>query len=137
MARPHFLAPLLKASADGFALVAAGRDAPIATRLSPAFDSAARRRGLLGRTSLADDEALILAPCNAVHTFGMTFTIDVVYVARDGRVVKVRGRLAPRRVSAALSAFAVIELGEGSVARYGLQNGDRLEIRSLDTLPTV
>jgi hypothetical protein len=74
-------------------------------------------------------EALVIAPCQAVHTFRMQFDIDVVYAARDGRVVKLRERLKPGRLSGAWSAFAVIEMAAGAVARHTLEPGLRLEVR--------
>ena len=40
-----------------------------------------RRRGLLGRQSLDADAAMLLSPCKGVHTVGMPFAIDVVFVA--------------------------------------------------------
>lgn len=128
MARPHFLRPLIAAPARGTVLTIVGRGA-LATALVPAFDSASRRRGLLGRSGLADDEALIIAPSNAVHTFGMTFPIDVIYARRDGLVLKVRPTLRPNRVSAAWGAFAVIELAAGAAARAGVRRGDRLAVQ--------
>ena len=134
MARPHFLRPLVDAPADGRVLTIAGRGA-LATALIPAFDSASRRRGLLGRTGLADDEALIIAPSNAVHTFGMKFPIDVIYVSRDGLVLKVRSNLQPNRVSAAWGAFAVIELAAGTADRVGLRPGDRLVVSAVPARP--
>jgi uncharacterized protein len=78
---------------------------------------------------MSTDEALIIAPCAAVHTFNMQFDIDVIYAARDGRIVKLRERLKPGRMSAALGAFATIEMAGGSIARSSLSVGDRLEIR--------
>ena len=128
MARPHFLRPLVDSHADGTILTIAGRGA-LATVLISAFDSASRRRGLLGRRGLADDEALIIAPSNAVHTFGMKFPIDVIYARRDGLVLKVRPDLRPNRVSAAWGAFAVIELAAGAAARAGVRRGDRLAVQ--------
>jgi uncharacterized protein len=130
MARPpHFLTPLLAKAADGLQLVAAGRPEPIATRVIGAFDSASRKRGLLGRSSLPQGEALVIAPCNAVHTFRMKFAIDLVYAARDGRVMKLRHSVAPNRMSAAWGAFAVIELPAATITQTGLDLGDRLELR--------
>jgi uncharacterized protein len=81
----------------------------LATRVEIAFDSRARRRGLLGRQALPADTLLAIAPSNAVHTFGMRFPIDVLFVARDGRVVKRVVSMPARRLAAALRAFAVLE----------------------------
>jgi hypothetical protein len=75
------------------------------------------------------EEALVIAPCQAVHTFRMQFDIDVIYAARDGRVVKLRERLKPGRVSGAWGAFAVIEMAAGAVARHSLEPGIQLEVR--------
>jgi uncharacterized membrane protein (UPF0127 family) len=58
----------------------------------------------------------------------MRFPIDVIYARRDGRVVKVRERLRPGRLSGAWGAFAVIELAAGVVARTGVAVGDRLVV---------
>ena len=46
-----------------------------------------RRKGLLGRSGLADDEGLWI-PTSSIHMFGMRFAIDVVYADREGRVLK-------------------------------------------------
>ena len=61
----------------------------VAVTLIPAFDRSARNKGLLGRHSLEKGSAMILAPCSSVHTFFMKFPIDIIFVARDGRVVKI------------------------------------------------
>ena len=125
----HFLEPLLKASADTAVLCVEGREAPLATVVETAFDSASRKKGLLGRTGLADGAALVIAPCSAVHTFAMRFPIDVIFTARDGRVLKVRESMPASRVAGALRAFAVVEMTAGSVERAGIRIGDRLVLR--------
>jgi uncharacterized membrane protein (UPF0127 family) len=124
--RPHFLQPLLKRSASGLALKVEGRDAPVATTVESAFDSATRKRGLLGRDALSPEIAFVIAPCSGVHTFGMRFPIDLIYAARDGRVTKVRHAMPAGRISVGLGAFAVIEMAAGSVERTGVTVGDKL-----------
>jgi hypothetical protein len=128
VARAHFLSPLLAASSDAATLSVAGRDTPIAMMLIAAFDSASRRHGLLGRTGLAEGEAIVIAPSSAVHTFGMQFPIDLIYASRDGRIVKLREGVPPNRVSAAWRAFAVIEMAAGTISRAGLTLGDQLVV---------
>ena len=98
----------------------------VAREIETAFDRKARNRGLLGRWSLADDGALILAPCNSIHTFFMRFAIDVVFVDRDGRVRRARPSLRPWRIQAAFRAFAVIEFASGALERSDTRAGDRL-----------
>jgi uncharacterized membrane protein (UPF0127 family) len=128
---PHFLEPLLKSHGPPLALCI---DRPLgattlATTVEAAVDSASRRRGLLGRDSLALDAALVIAPSNGVHTFFMKFAIDVVFVARDGRVVKIARAVKPWRASLALRAFAVVELAAGAAETAALRVGDRLSVR--------
>lgn len=100
----------------------------VATRLEAAFDSQSRRRGFLGRTGLADDTALILAPCNGIHTFFMRFPIDVLFVNRDGRVLRIRQGLQPWRIAIALRAFAVVELQADAAERSDTRVADMLHI---------
>jgi uncharacterized membrane protein (UPF0127 family) len=130
----HFLQPLLKSDDDEFALYVEGRDVPVAPVLQAAFDSTSRNRGLLGRDALALDSALVIAPCSAVHTIGMRFPIDVIFAARDGRVVKIRHAVPARRIAIGFGAFAVIEMAAGAAARAGLQPNDRLVVRPKPTV---
>ncbi|MGC2163721.1 MAG: DUF192 domain-containing protein [Silvibacterium sp.] len=88
---------------------------------------AARRKGLLGRSSLAPGEGLWIAPCEAVHTFFMKFPIDLVYLDRDKRVEKVRSNVRPWRMSACLSAHSIIELPVGTIHSSQTALGDKLE----------
>ena len=123
-----FLAPLLEADAGTHLLRIVRTGRVLATTIEPAFDSSRRNRGLLGRERLPDGTALILAPCNAVHTIGMRFAIDVVFADRAGRVVKVSRSVGPWRVSAAWRGFATIELAAGAIDAAGLARGDLLTV---------
>jgi uncharacterized membrane protein (UPF0127 family) len=49
---------------------------------------------------------MVLAPCNSIHTFFMRFPIDVVFAARDGRVVKLRHAMPTGRLAFSWKAFA-------------------------------
>jgi len=119
---------VLGRGAGPHALVVSGTGRSLAATVEMAADSGSRRRGLLGRAGLAEDVAFIIAPCSAVHTFGMQFPIDVIYAARDGRVVKVTERLVRSRLSAAFGAFAAIEMAAGSAARARVTPGDVLQV---------
>jgi uncharacterized membrane protein (UPF0127 family) len=124
-----FLSPLLRAGAPDHVLENVRTKKIVAGHLLTAFDSASRRQGLLGRDSLAEGTALIIAPSNAVHTFFMRFAIDVAFVRRDGRVLKVRRAVRPWRLTASLRAFAVIELPAGSLSSSETTPGDHLVAR--------
>jgi len=102
--------------------------ASIAQRVELAVSRKERRRGLLGRQRLETGAALVLTPCFAVHTAGMQFPIDVVFVNRQGLAVRVVRQLAPWRIAIATGAHAVIELPAGTVARCDLRTGDRVSL---------
>ncbi len=86
----------------------------------------ARRRGLLGRASIAG--VLMLRPCRQVHSFGMRFPIDVIWCDGDGRVLRI-AVLPPRRMTRPVwrSRF-VLEAELGIASRWGLKIGDVLEV---------
>ena len=125
-----FLDPLLAKDAPPLALINTRSQQIVASTVIPAFDSASRRRGLLKHHALPDGSALVIAPTNAIHTFFMRFAIDVAFVARDGRVVKIRTALPAWRFAAALRGFAVVELPAGALDRAGVQCGDRLTVEA-------
>ena len=126
--KAHFLRPLLKGSGGPFRLINDRTGMAVATTLEGAFDSATRKRGLLGRDSLPPGHALIIAPSNMVHTFFMRFPIDVLIVRRDGTVAKARPNVPARRIVGALRGFAVIEMAANELARSGTVAGDRLSV---------
>jgi uncharacterized membrane protein (UPF0127 family) len=99
----------------------------IATSVEVAGSASARSRGLLGRKGLAPGEGLWICPCEAVHTFGMKFSIDLVYLDRQYRVRKIRKNVPPWRLSACLTAHSVVELAASSLRDGNLRVGDIVE----------
>lgn len=87
-----------------------------------------RRRGLLGRSAMLPSEALILAPCCAIHTAFMRFAIDVIFVDARGQVLKIVRELPPWRMAVAPRAHAVIELAAGSLKSRDLKVGDAVDL---------
>jgi uncharacterized protein len=122
----HFLEPLLESEPAGQQLLNERTGEVVASEIELAADSKSRNRGLLGRSGLAAGTVLIIAPCNAIHTFFMRFTIDLVFADQNGRVKKVYRRVRPWRIRASFGAFAALELTGGSVAEGTLAAGDRL-----------
>jgi uncharacterized membrane protein (UPF0127 family) len=125
--KAHFLAPLVRSGRERWTLVHRPSGRVIAGELHTAFDSASRRSGLLPQSAWPMGSGLIIAPCQAVHTVGMRFAIDVLLVNRVGRVVRVRERVRPWRIVAALTAFAAIELPAGTLAGT-VRAGDELTV---------
>lgn len=102
------------------------RKTVLASSVEVADHGAKRSKGLLGRDSLPAGEGLWIVPCEAVHTFGMRFPIDLVYIDRNKRVKKVRSAVRAWRISGCLSAYSVIELPSGTVRATRTEPGDML-----------
>lgn len=83
--------------------------------------------GLLGRRELPVDEGLWLAPAWSIHTWGMRFPIDVVFVDRDERVLRIVEAMVPWRLVSRRGAHAVVELAAGRARTLGLREGCSLE----------
>jgi len=104
----------------------------LADRAEIADTSAKRRTGLLKHTGLAPGEGLWIAPCEGVHTFGMKFPIDVLFLTKKKKVLKARRNMVRRRISFSLLAHSVLELPTGTLAETETQAGDQLEFEKYD-----
>lgn len=93
-------------------------------RCTVASSPLARLVGLLGRSSLADDEGMLFPRTGSIHMFFMRFAVDVVFCDRELVVVKVVRELRPWRTAAARGAKTTVELPAGGAA--GLEPGVRL-----------
>ena len=72
-----------------------------------------RRRGLAKMTPLPPGYGLRILKCNSIHTFGMRFALDLVWLGRKGRVVRVDHAVAPRRMKLCVRARSVVEAAAG------------------------
>lgn len=87
----------------------------------------ARLKGLMGRSDL--EGAILLRPARSVHTVGMRFAIDVAYCDRD-MVVLCTLTMKPYRVGRLRpKAHTVVEARAGAFERWGLEAGDKLEVK--------
>ena len=88
---------------------------------------ASRLIGLLGRRCFGATDGLLIQPSSSVHTMGMKFSIDVVALDGERRVVALRPRLKPQRLALLRhGAREVLELPSGRIAQFALALGDRL-----------
>lgn len=89
----------------------------------------ARLRGLLGHAPLQAGEGLLLRGEKAIHTFGMGFAIDVLFLDAQGRIVQLIPAMGAWRASPfVVRAANVLELPAGVLAQTGTQLGDQIEI---------
>jgi hypothetical protein len=87
-----------------------------------------RMKGLLGKEGLPDGEGLWIKPCNSVHSFGMKFTIDVIFLNKEQRVITIKSELKPNRLTAIyFGASSVLELPAGSAREAQLSVGDVID----------
>lgn len=91
-----------------------------------------RLRGLLGRPPLAADggEGILLRPCNAVHTFGIRYALDLVFLDARGAVIKACEQVRPGTARFCWRARETLELAAGSLERMHPQAGEVLDWRA-------
>lgn len=109
----------------------ADTEACILSRVWRANTTLERMRGLLGRPQLEPGQGLLLEPCSSVHTIGMHYPLDLVYLTSDWRIVRRVVHLPPWRTSACLRARMVLELASGSIMQLGLENDMQLRWENL------
>lgn len=98
-------------------------------KLETATSFFSRLRGLLGHEPLEMNEGLWISPCNSIHTFFMSFTIDCVFLNYDGAVVALRSRVKPYRMVAPIfAASSVVELSAGAIEKNQIVLGERLHV---------
>ena len=91
----------------------------------------ARLRGLLGKMRMKSNEALWVVPSRGIHTIGLMFSIDVIYLDATRRVIALVESLAPLRVAPIhLRCASVLQLPARSICDSGTQIGDDLLICS-------
>jgi len=84
--------------------------------------TAERMRGLLDKKALPTG-GLWIKPCNSIHTFGMQFPIDLIYLNKSNVIIKIVSALKIWRASGCFRATSIIELPAGTIQRLHLQNG--------------
>jgi len=88
-----------------------------------------RVKGLLGKKEFLPGEALIIKPCNSVHTFFMNFPIDLLFVDNNYRIIKAMPGLVPNRISCIFwKSHVVIELPCGILKLTKTHDKDQLRL---------
>jgi hypothetical protein len=86
-----------------------------------------RRKGLSGQTNI--EGAFVIPNCRWVHTFGMRVPIDVAYLDADGNVIKTVQMSKMRLGAPVWNARIVVEAQKGAFARWGINVGNKMEVR--------
>ncbi len=98
---------------------------PLPVNLCVATGFFQRLRGLLFTDTLNNNQGLYIKPCRDVHSIGMAYSLDVVFLDKDSRVIKL-AKLPVRSMQRCQSAAGVVELPEGSIKQLGIQLSDRI-----------
>lgn len=107
------------------------RQSFVSLGVSPADTHITRLRGLLGRMRLRSDEGLWVVPCQGIHTVGLLFAIDVVYLDENRRVIHLIEHLGPFRIAPIRrQSSSVLELPTRTIYSSNTQVGDSLLICS-------
>ena len=107
------------------------RQSFISLGVSVADTPLTRLRGLLGKVRLRSDEAIWVVPSHGVHTVGLLFPIDLIYLDEQLRVVDLVESLGPLRIAPLRwQCASVLELPAKSIFGSGTEIGDRLLIVS-------
>ena len=85
-----------------------------------------RLQGLLGKAELSDQQGLLLTACGSVHTVGMCFPIDVIFLDADLRILARHPDVSAWRMKSCRGARTTLEVAAGGVERHGVVPGQRL-----------
>lgn len=99
----------------------------IAEKVKVADSFLTRLVGLLRSKGLNDDEGMLISPCNQVHTFGMRFDIDVIFLSKERRVLEIIHTMRPGKMSKYIKkAQSALELRAGTAEKHGVKQFDYL-----------
>jgi uncharacterized membrane protein (UPF0127 family) len=96
------------------------RPLPGGLTLLVAGDRRSRRHGLAHLDALSPGHALLLERCRSVHTLGMRFALDLLWLDGDGALVRLDPAVGPRRVRTCLKARAIVEAAAGDGERFAV-----------------
>ena len=107
------------------------RNTAIGNAIREANTFLARSRGLLGKDGLAPGEGLWICPCGSIHSLGMRFDIDALFLDRNLKVVGRYDRFRRNRISKVFwNARGVLELPAGTIERTGTEVGDEIQFKT-------
>lgn len=110
-------------------LINSANGAVLADNIEVAGNFKKRLKGLIGASALNHGDALILYPCNCIHTFFMKFPIDVLFVNKDAAILHTFENMKPFRFSPIIRAsYMVVELPAGRLSSTGTAAGNHVQL---------
>jgi len=91
-----------------------------------------RLKGLMFKKKLEENTAMLIHPCNMIHTFFMKFPLDILFISKEYEVIYVIENMLPGNTSPFIKkAMGVLELPAGTIEKTNTKKGDFLNIISL------
>lgn len=111
------------------------RESFLSLGVTPADTPFARLKGLIGRFKLRVDEGLWVVPSCGIHTFGVLFPIDLIYLDENNQVIHVIEHFPAFRISPLRpQASSVLELPTHTIYSSQTQSGDQLLICAVEEI---
>jgi uncharacterized protein len=90
-----------------------------------------RLRGLMFTKELPEQNALLIKPCNEIHTFNMRYSIDVLYIDANNKILAVNEAMKPGKIGKRVkNAVSVVELPCSKIKNLNVKSGDVVEFIS-------
>lgn len=100
----------------------------VADRVKVANNPITRMIGLLNRSSLNKGEGLLIIPCGSIHSFGMKFNFDAVFLDKKNKVLHLIQNMPAWRISPIIRhAHSILELPSGCIYEADIKIDDVLE----------
>jgi len=111
---------------------------PVINNIKIANTCISRLLGLLPKSYLGREDGLWILPCTSIHTVGMRFSIDVIFLDKNFKIIKLRKNLKPFRFCFSFrNTHSVLELSSGVIESCNLNCGDFLHITSSSVMPGI
>jgi len=94
------------------------------TKIADNFIS--RLKGLLETDSMDEGTAMVIRPCNSIHTIGMKYPIDVLFLDKHDKIIKIERNMQSCKFAFCRKASYVIELPSGTAKKSGTTDGDMI-----------
>lgn len=99
----------------------------IGDKIKPANNFFSRSIGLLTKTSLNAGEGILFCPCNSIHSIGMKFIFDAIFIDKNKKIVHLMPSIKPFKLSPVIfNAKYVLEVKNGTTETLNLKIGDEL-----------
>ena len=105
-----------------------GKKQPILNKVRVPTGFYANAKGLLGTKALAQDEAMLFRNCQSIHMFGMKIPLDIIFLAKDGTVLKMIENLKPWKIAGCFKSKMTLEMATGTIKKHSIETNMKLEI---------